>query len=80
MKHLLALLLLLFSFSAFAYENPYRDQKRWEAEERYDNPQNFSSGRDAHYWDNQHDVWEENRRREDDAERERREFNESVGH
>ena len=67
MKHLLVLL-LLFSFSAFAGENPYRDQKRWEAQERYENPQNFSDGRDAHYWDNQHDTYEENRRREEDLE------------
>ena len=67
MKHLPILLLLLSAYT-FAGENPYRDQKRWEAQERYEKPQNFSDGRDAHYWDNQHDTYEENRRREEDAE------------
>lgn len=55
MKHIL-ILLLLFSFSAFAYDNPYRDQKNWEAEKRYNGE--FQDGRQANYWNRQFDNYE----------------------
>ena len=68
MKYL-TILLLFFSFSAFAYENPYSDQKRWEAEDRFNSPQNFNSGQDAYYFQNQYDKYEgeQRRRAETDA-------------
>jgi len=75
MKHLLALL-LLFSFSAFAYDNPYSNQRNWEAEKRYNGE--FSDGRQAHYFDRKYDSYEREQRRNADAEREMRDFRDSV--
>lgn len=75
MKHILVLL-LLFSFSAFAYENPYRDAKRWEAEKRQSG--GFSEGQDAYYNQNRFDSWEWYERNRAEAEREMQDFRDSV--
>ena len=65
---LLPIVLLFLSFSAFAYDNPYTNQRNWEARERFENPQNFSDGRDAYHFQRQHDRYERDMRRDAEIE------------
>jgi len=74
---LLPVLFILFSFSAFA-DNPYSNAKRWEAEDRFNHPENFNSGRDAYYNANKYDQYEREMQRNREAEREMRDFRDSV--
>ena len=73
MKHLLVLL-LLFSFSAFAYDNPYSNPKRWEADDRHRYPERNID----YYYQNQYDQYEQQRQIEAETEREMRDFRDSV--